>query len=257
MDAFLKSLLFHPERKHYELPEQYRLTFEDIWIETCDKVRLHSWYLPAPAEVATMLFFHGNAGNISGRIYKAQGWVQRGVSVLLVDYRGYGLSEGEIQHEKDLVLDADAAAEWLMKRPNATPEKLMIYGESLGTYAAIQLALILRSAALVLEAPFTSFVELAGVHYPEIPGVKILLKKFQFSNIQDIEKIQQPLFILHGTEDPTCPYEMSERLFEKAPEPKSFFSIPNGAHNDLPAIAGDDYWQKPFDFAQKYLKSSS
>lgn len=197
----------------------------------------------------TLLFFHGNAGNISGRLFKAKGWVDRGFSVLLVDYRGYGKSEGKIEHEEDVLTDARASWNYLTGVKKAEPSKIVLYGESLGTYPAIKLAGEHHGAALILEAPFISFLELAGVHYPFVP--KSLLKNFAFSNIGSIENVQCPVFILHGTKDEICPYAMAEKLFQHAPAPKEFFPVLGGGHNDLPERAGHDFWEKPYQFISK------
>jgi fermentation-respiration switch protein FrsA (DUF1100 family) len=121
-----------------------------------------------------------------------------------------------------------------------------------GTYPAIRLANEKKVGAIILEAPFTTFVELSKLHYPFVPT--LLLKDFQFSNTQWIPTIQSPVFILHGTEDEICPYAMAERLFEQAPEPKEFFAILGGHHNDLPIAGGEDFWRKPYEFLTKHLQ---
>lgn len=242
----IASMIFFPEKAFYERPENYGFLWEDAAIQTEDGVRLHGWFLKSPAEKGILLFFHGNAGNISGRLFKAKGWVDRGYSVLLVDYRGYGQSEGKIEHGDDILKDARAAWKYLSLRHNLPT---VLYGESLGTFAATALAGEHAAAALILEAPFTSFLDLAGVHYPFVP--KGLLKDFAFSNKDRIGAVQCPVFILHGTRDEICPYALSQKLFELAPAPKEFFSIQEGGHNDLPNCAGPDFWEKPYQFISK------
>ena len=270
----ITSMIFFPEKVFYEKPEDYGFDWEEVSVQTEDGVKLFGWYLKAepsrtganaPVQPSfgsgrseargTLLFLHGNAGNISGRLSKAKGWVERGYSVLLMDYRGYGQSEGEIQHEEDIVKDGAAALDWLLKKKNIPLSRIIFYGESLGSYPAIRLAVQHKAAALILEAPFTSFVDLAKLHYAMLPGflASTLLKDFAFRNLDYIEKIQTPLFVLHGTGDEICPYEMGEQLFEKAPELKGFLSIPGGSHNALPIQAGEDYWQKPAAFVETCL----
>ncbi|HXV28222.1 MAG TPA: alpha/beta hydrolase [bacterium] len=246
INMMITSMIFFPEKAFYETPEQYGLNWEDVFIQTEDQVKIHGWYLDAPLEKGVILFFHGNAGNISGRLFKAKGWIDRGYSVLLIDYRGYGKSEKKIEHGKDILVDAQAAFRWLTEVRKISPEKLVLYGESIGTYPALQLATANRVGGVVLEAPFTSFYELAHTHYPFVP--KVFLKDFEFSNIDIISQINSPLFILHGDRDEICPYRMSEELFKIAPEPKELFTIPQGGHNDLPNIAGSDFWEKPYRF---------
>lgn len=253
----IASMIFFPEKPFYERPTDYDFDYEDVYLESSGGVKLHSWLIHAKNPKGALLFLHGNAGNISGRLFKAKGWVDRGFSVLLVDYRGYGQSTGEIKHEDDLFDDAKAGLLHLTNKLNFPLSKIIFYGESLGTNPSTRLAMNYDAAALILEAPFTSFVELGKLHYRGVPGVNFLLKDFNFSNESIIKEIKTPFFLIHGTRDETCPYSMGEALFEKAPEPKAFFTVENGAHNDLPMIAGEDYWQKPFEFISNYLKKEN
>ena len=251
----ITSMIFFPEKNFYENPADYGFLWEEAVFPAEDGVRLHGWFLSARGgktpqpEKGTLLFFHGNAGNISGRLSKAKGWVERGFSVFLVDYRGYGKSEGTLGHEEEVLKDARGAWHYLTGVKKTEPSKIVLYGESLGTYPAIVLAGEHPATALLLEAPFTSFLDLAGVHYPFVP--KGLLKNFSFSNIDRIGDVRCPVFILHGTRDEICPYALARKLFEKAPGRKEFFSVPGGMHNDLPAAGGEDYWQKPYAFLMK------
>ena len=247
----ITSLIFFPDKTFYETPQDYGFAWEDVTVQTSDGVKLHGWYLTAPKEEGTVLFFHGNAGNISHRLFKIKGWIERGISVFLVDYRGYGKSEGKIEHEQDIWRDSEAAFQWVTETKKIPLSKLILYGESLGTNPAIRLGTEYQVAAVILEAPFTTFFELARTHYPFVP--KVLLKDFEFSNISRIAELKAPLLILHGTRDEICPYRMGEELFKKAPEPKEFFSISGGGHNDLPMVAGDDFWEKPGRFIDKYI----
>lgn len=250
----IQSMIFFPDKTFYEKPQDFGYAFEDVRLKTKDGVSLHGWYLEKDTQKkskATILFFHGNAGNISNRLEKVKGWIDRGVDVFLVDYRGYGKSEGAISKGDDILKDAAAAFDWLLHEKKIPLERIVLYGESLGTYPAIKLATEHRAAALILEAPFTSFLDLAKEHYPYVPPM--VIGSFSFPNAEHIEKIKSPLFILHGMRDEICPYAMAGELFEKAPEPKGFLSIPDGMHNDLPVSAGDDYWEKPYEFVSKYL----
>ncbi len=249
----ITSLLFFPEKEIIEHPADYGLTAEDVYPITADGVKLHGWYFQARDAKSALLFLHGNAGNISGRVHKAQGWIERGVSVLLLDYRGYGRSEGEIRHGEDIVWDAQAGLDWLVKHKAWTLNKIILYGESLGSYPVIRLAIDHKAAGLILEAPFTTFSDLAAIHYPALPKfiVESLLKDFRFDNIGIISKIQTPFFILYGTADATCPFAMGEKLFESAPEPKSFFNVPDAGHNNLAEVAAENYWNKPQEFLKE------
>jgi len=238
----LATMIFFPEKHFYEMPMDYGLEFEEVQLITKDSTKLHGWYLPAKAEKGALLFFHGNAGNISGRLFKAKGWIDRGYSVFLLDYRSYGKSEGKIQHGEDILEDAQAALDWLTQTRKIELSQMILYGESLGTHPAIRLNVQNKTKALILEAPFTSFLDLARIHYPFV--TKGIMKDFTFPNMEYINEIKSPLLILHGTLDEICPYPMAEELIKKAPEPKELFTVMGGAHNDLPVIAGDDYWER-------------
>ena len=246
-------MIFFPEKAFYETPEDYGYTYENVDFQTEDGVRLFGWFLAAKGtEKGTLLFTHGNAGNISHRLSKVKGWVERGFSVFLIDYRGYGKSQGEIQNSEDILKDARAGLKWLHEGKKTPLSEIVLYGESLGTYPAIRLGTEQTVLAVILEAPFISFVALAGVHYPYVP--KSLMKGFEFDNEKYISNFKSPVFMLHGTQDEICPYSMAEKLFEKAPEPKEFFSIPNGTHNDLPLNAGEDFWERPYEFILRNKK---
>ena len=252
-NTIVTSLMFFPEKTFYEKPQDYGYAFEDVGLATHDGVRLHGWFLKASgAERGALLFFHGNAGNISNRLFKMRGWIDRGFSVFLVDYRGYGKSEGKIHEQQDILADAQAAFQWMTEAQKFSVSRIILYGESLGTHPAIRLGAEHKAAAVILEAPFTSFLKLARIHYPFVP--EVLIRDFEFSNEKYIPALKAPLFILHGTQDEICPYEMAGELFEKAPNPKDFFSVPHGQHNDLPVAAGEDFWERPFQFVSRYLK---
>jgi len=251
INLMITSMIFFPDKTLDDHPKNYRLIYEDAWVTTADGVKLHGWYLKAPQEKGGMLFFHGNAGNISHRLFKAKPWVERGISVFLVDYRGYGQSEGEMKHGEDLVADARAAFKWLTEIKKIPLSKIILAGESLGTHPAIRLAVEHKAGALLLEAPFTSFFDLARTHYPFIPPG--LVKDFSFPNIDYIQDVKMPVYFLHGTADEICPYALGTQVFEKAPEPKERFTIPGGGHNDLPSMGGEDYWQRPYEFILEYL----
>lgn len=250
----IASMIFFPEKEHYEKPQDYGFVFEDAFISSFDGTKLHGWFLKpspgAPVSRGVLLFSHGNAGNISGRLLKVKGWLEAGFSVLLYDYRGYGLSEKKMEHGNEITRDSEACLEWLITKQGKKIQDIVLYGESLGSYPSVFLSVKQKPQALILEAPFTSFAELAAIHYPMFPKmmVQTMLKDFEFSNESLIEKIQCPIFIMHGTQDETCPYEMGERLMDKAPEPKTFFTIEGGHHNDLLMAAGSDYWHKPLEF---------
>lgn len=251
----ITSMIFFPDKTLYEKPQDYGFDWQDASVQTEDGIQLHGWYLKALEPKGAILHLHGNGGNISARLYKVKGWVERGFSVLLLDYRSYGKSQGEIKEGEDIYRDAKAGFEWVRKASALPDSKIILFGESLGSHPAVRLGAEYAVGAVVLESPYTSAVDLAKIHYAAIPGKDFLMKDFQFRNTDIIGRLKAPLFILHGTQDEICPYEMSETLMDQAPEPKGFFSIPGGTHNDLPIRAGEDYWEKPYQFVAKYISS--
>ncbi len=247
------SLIFFPDKHYSALPRDYGLAAEDVFLTTADGVRLHGWFFESPecrgkaCLAPTLLFFHGNAGNISLRIFKAKEWLERGVSVFLLDYRSYGKSEGKIQKGADLLEDARAALVWLEGGKRIPAERVILYGESIGAYPAIQLAREKKFAGLVLEAAFTTLLDLARANYGGwVP--EFLLKEFQMENDEAIREVQAPVFFLHGERDTICPLEQGKRLYELAPSPKELFVIPGGDHNDLPQVAGEEFYERPYRF---------
>ncbi len=246
----IASMIFFPAKNFSLTPKDLGLSSEDVSIKTEDGVKLHGWFFSAPKATSCLLLFHGNADNISSRLPKAKAWLERGVSVFLVDYRSYGKSAGEIKSSQDLIHDAKAALNWLKESKKFQTSQIILYGESMGSVPAIELAGAEKFKALILEAPFTSLKEMAKLLYGMAPD--ILLKDFEMNNDEKIGRVKTPVLILQGTSDEVVPFSMGKLLFKKAPEPKSFYEIKDGGHNDLAQKAGDDYYAKPFEFASQY-----
>ncbi|MFA6601005.1 MAG: alpha/beta hydrolase [Candidatus Omnitrophota bacterium] len=247
----IASMIFFPSAGFDEKPEDYGFAYEEISVTAKDGASLFGWYLKAQGEEkGAILLLHGNAGNISHRLFKAAGWIRRGFSVFLIDYRGYGKSGGSIRNKEDVFSDAEAALRWLRESKGLADSKIILCGESLGTWPALRLASLGRFGALILEAPFTSFPDLAKKHYAFIPEpmLRMLLKDFDFSNLALAGMAKTPAMVIQGTSDEICPFEMGRQVFEKLPEPKSFFAVEGGGHNDVPMVAGESYWEKTAEF---------
>ncbi|OGX05001.1 MAG: hypothetical protein A3G87_10395 [Omnitrophica bacterium RIFCSPLOWO2_12_FULL_50_11] len=249
VNTLVASMIFFPTREYIAQPEDYDLAYEDAWPRTEDNVRIHGWFFGADGASLCLIFFHGNATNISGVLPYAKEWVRRGISVLLLDYRGYGQGEGSIKAGTDIFWDAEAGVEWLRIEKGFAPSQIILYGQSIGAAPAIELAAREKFRAAVLEAPFTSIEDLGRTHYGFAPV--FLLKDFSYENEPKMSQIKSPLFILHGTEDEVCPFWMGKRLFELAPEPKEFLEIQGARHNDLLFVAGSDAFDRPFQFVSK------
>lgn len=213
---------------------QQALGAEDVTVRGADGTKVHAWWIAAPSRFAT-LHLHGNAGNITHRGLSARNIVAAGSSVLLLDYRGYGKSEGR-PSEKGLYLDAEAAYDWIVAQGYA-PEQILIHGESLGTAVATHLATKRKSAGLILEAPFTSAKAVAGRVIPLIGPLLVS----GYHSLGRMTDVRVPLLIVHGDRDEVIAYEFGQELFRAANEPKMFWTIPGATHNNLHVVGKNEF----------------
>jgi len=237
---FETRFIYFPSRAHEVTPKALGLAFEDVTLTADDGVRLHAWYLPVANPRWTVLVSHGNGGNVSHRLDRALLLQARlGASVLLYDYRGYGRSEGS-PDEAGTYRDARAAYQWLVEHKKARLGQLVLFGESLGSAVALDLALSKPAAALVLESPFTSVPDMARttIFLPLAPFVRT-----RYDNLAKVVRLRMPLLVLHGDHDGVVPFALGRRLFEAAPEPKRFYAIPGADHNDTYLVGGEAYWK--------------
>lgn len=237
-----RAAVFFPTRGIDGYPRGIGLSSEDVFIETADGLRLHGWYVQGTSPV-TVLWLHGNAGNIVDRLDILEAMTDHlGVSSLLFDFRGYGISEGR-PSERGLYADAGAAFRWLTGVKGVAPGNVVIYGHSLGTAVAVDLSLGAgrAAAAAVLESPFTSARGMARMIYGGLP-VHLLLS-VRFDNEGRIGKLSMPLLVIHGEADTVIPIAMGRRVFEAAPEPKRLLAVPGGDHSDCFLAGGEKYWQ--------------
>ncbi len=206
------------------------LTVEDAWFTSPDGLRLHGWYAGRDDPRAVVLFCHGNAGNVTHRaetLHTLSEFV--GASVLLFDYRGYGHSQGK-PNEQGILADARAARAWLAEREGIAESEVVVIGRSVGGAVAVDLAAGDGARALVLESTFTSVPDLAAHHYPWLP-VRLMMRT-RLDSLAKIGDYHGPLLQSHGDADTIVPDSYGRRLFEAANEPKQFFRIPGGDHND-------------------------
>ena len=237
---FEKSLIYHPSRGHDVSARGLGLAHESVSLTAEDGVRLDALLLPAKSSRVTVLFAHGNAGNLSHRLDRVIFLQARiAADVLLFDYRGYGRSEGS-PDEEGTYRDARAAYRWLTEVRKVPAERLVLFGESLGSAVALDLAISHACRALVLEAPFTSVPDMARVVLPFFPRS---LVRTQYDNLGKVGRLRVPLLVLHGDRDEVVPFPQGRRLFEAAPEPKRFYAIPGAGHNDTYLVGGDAYWR--------------
>ena len=205
---------------------------EDVWFTTADGVKLHGWFLRAPQQPAsgTVLYSHGNGGNLTYFKGIAEDLAQRELDGLLYDYRGYGRSEGLAPSETELYADADAAYDFLTKTRGVKIEKLAIYGLSLGTVASTDLAVRKPCGALILEAPLSSASDMAAATLPIIPRLLHRILKNRFESASKIAQVKCPLLVTHGDADGIIPVEQGRKVFAAANEPKKLLIVPRGSH---------------------------
>jgi pimeloyl-ACP methyl ester carboxylesterase len=252
MLAFERQLIYFPQRQLDLLPGSIGLRHEEAFISAEDGVKVHAWLLPLTGARWTVLFCHGNAGNISHRLDRAAEMQRRlGVSVLLFDYRGYGRSEGS-PDEEGTYRDARAVYAHLVGSWSVKPQAIVLFGESLGAAVATQLALDRSARAVVLESPFTSVPEMARKAYPFLPPIGPLIRT-RYETVAKVARLRMPLVVFHGEHDEIVPLAQGRRVFEAAPDPKRFFAIPGAGHNDTYVRGGEAYWGVWKEFLESLL----
>lgn len=229
--------VYYPSKAVSQTPGTAALTFEDVQVATADGVRIHGWYVPGADAGRTILFCHGNAGNIWSRIDLVWMYHAMGYSVCVFDYRGYGKSEGT-PTEEGTYRDAEAVWGWLTGARGIAPGGVVIHGESLGGAVAAWLASRTSPGALVLESTFTSLPDMAARLYPFLPAR--WLCRFRYSTIDYLKGVRCPVLVAHGRDDEMIPYAFGRRLYEAAGGPKVFFEL-KGSHNTGREESGREY----------------
>jgi len=217
--------VYYPSKNIEYFPSAAGLSFEDIYISTEDGVKINGWFIPNPGAKYTLLLFHGNAGNIGNRVDKINLLSRIGLNVFIIDYRGFGRSQGRA-NEAGLYRDAQASYAYLLNTRKIKPELIIAYGESLGTAVAIDLAVKKELKALIIEGGFSRGRDMAGKIYPFFP-------KFIFSNSFDsmnkVRKIEAAKLFIHTPSDEVVPFRLARRLYDSAAFPKEFIEI-SGSH---------------------------
>jgi len=247
--VFQSHLLYHPLLEIERTPENVGLSYEEGTLRTPDGLRLAAWYVPADEARGTVLFCHGNAGNISHRVGTLEILNRLRMNVFLFDYRGYGASEGS-PSEAGMYRDAETAWRHVVEERGVAPGDLVIHGRSLGGAVAAELAERHPPRALVLESAFTSVPDVAAGMYPWLP-VR-LLARFQYDTLARIGRIACPKLILHSRGDDLIPFEHGRRLFEAAGEPKTWLEI-TGRHSDGFLTSGRRYEKGLDDFLSRHV----
>lgn len=245
-----RRLQYHPSNDHLR-PEAVGLTGVSVEeVLTADRERLVLWYAASAPEHATVLLLHGNGGEIGGRPRRFAFYQSRGLGAAFLSYRGYGGSTGA-PTEAGLIADAEAAYDWLIAK-GVRPDRIVLAGESLGSGVAVQLAARRKVAAVALEAAFSSAADVGAWHYPWLPVRALMFD--QFRSIDVVGGIKAPLIFFHGDRDQVVPYELGQRLFAAAPEPKEFVTLPGGDHF---SIFDEDVWHREAEFFDRVLAIES
>ena len=247
--VFQEKLVFFPRKGVGDTPGSIGLPYEDVYLVTSDNIKIHGWYIPHPDAKATLLFFHGNAGNISHRIASISIFFDIGLSVFIIDYRGYGKSDGR-PSEHGTYRDAMAAWDYLVDERHLRPHEIIVFGRSLGGAVAAWLAAKVTPAAVILESTFTSIKELGKYYYPFLPVSWI--SRIHYPVDKHISSFNCPVLIIHSHEDDVVPLRFGQRLFEYAREPKMSLSI-SGDHNNGFLYSKDVYIKGIKQFFQTYV----
>ena len=246
--------IFFPSKVIEKTPEFFNLRYEEVWLPVSLKSgkveRVHGWWMKAKQPNAkTLLYLHGNGINIGANIAHANRFYQLGFSVLLIDYRGYGRSDGVFPSEKRVYQDATAAWNYLVQQQKIPPSQIFLYGHSLGGAIAIDLAVRHPDAAgLIVESSFTSIRDMVSYRkgFGIFPVDLILTQRFE--SIKKLPLLKMPVLFFHGTADSAVPSFMSQKLYDAAPEPKRLVLVPGAEHNNVGEVLGLEYmhWIKSF-----------
>lgn len=235
--VFQERLVYFPTSIHVGTPAAVGLPYRDVSIEVAEGVRLHGWYVPREQATYTVLFLHGNGGNVSHRLHTLRLLHELELATLIIDYRGYGHSEGT-PTESGTYADARAAWDWLTAQPRADPARVIVFGRSLGGAVAAWLASRVEPAGLIVESTFTSVPDMAAVHYPWFPAR--WLSRLRYNSAARIAEVDCPVLVVHSPDDTIVPIAHGRRLFELAPGPKRFLEI-SGDHNEGYFVSGERY----------------
>lgn len=237
MYAMQSTFIYFPSRVLTAAPSDISLEYEDVVLYTEDQVRIHGWYIPHEDARGTVLFFHGNAGNIGHRLESIRLFHQLGLNTLIIDYRGYGRSEGR-PSEQGIRQDAQAAWQWLTEVQEIPPGRIVLFGRSLGGGVAAWLASRVQAGGLVLESTFTSAVDLGAEMYPFLPVRRLM--HIRYPVLEHVRTAAMPVLVIHSPDDEIIPWHHGKTLYEQAAEPKHWLQI-SGGHNDGFLLSGRTY----------------
>ncbi len=228
MFIFQAKLIYFPTSQIIYTPAALRLEFEDLMLASPDGVKINAWYVPAKAPRGTVIFCHGNGGNMSYSLDVAENFTKMNFNVLLFDYRGYGKSGGS-PTEKGTYADAQTAYDWLLKEKKIPEKEIVVLGRSLGGAIAANLTKDRSPRMLILESAFSSVADVASKSYPIFP-VRLLCR-YRYDTSEYVKNLKCPLLVIHSPEDEIVPYSLGRKIFDSAGGPKEFLKI-KGTHNE-------------------------
>ena len=245
------SFLYKPRRDVTYTPDELGLDFENVFFDTEDGVRLNGWFIPAKDAKFTILFCHGNGGNIMHRLDTINIFYDLGINCFIFDYRGYGKSQGKLS-EQGTYRDAEAAYRWLKEEKKEQPENIILLGRSLGGSIAAFLAGRVNPCSLVLECSFTSYIDIGKKFYPYMPVQ--WFSRFNYDTLGYLKKVHCPTMVIHSQNDETVSFEFGQTLYKAANEPSRFVKT-FGSHNDSFLVSSDIYkkaWTEWIEFLKKH-----
>lgn len=239
--ALLNGYILVPKQQITSTPAKYRIRYQEVWFPAPDGVKLNGWFLPGRPDLPLVLLFHGNAGNLSDNVEYLHLLHDSGFPLFIFDYRGFGKSDGQALHERDLYRDARGALNYLESR-GWRRDGMIFFGQSLGSAVALQMALEKRPAGLVMESSFTSMPDMvkhvSPLAYYTVGWWSIDLP---LDNLDKIARARVPLLLIHGDRDAVVPLAMSRRLFARAKAPKMLHIVAGGGHCNAYEVAPDGY----------------
>ncbi len=230
---------------------------EEVWMKVATGERVHGWFIRAEGRppIATVLYCHGNGGNLSNVAWIARDLAKRGFDAMIFDYRGYGRSDGRLTDEWGLYADTDAAYDHLVRERGVRAEKLVLYGQSLGTTVAIDIAARRSCGALIVESGLSSASDMGLVSIPWLPRQLHFLARNRFDSARKIAGVKCPVMVTHGTRDQVIPVDQGRKLYELARDPKRLVIVEGGDHS-LFASAGETFIRGMVDFIRTSLARS-
>jgi hypothetical protein len=249
-----QAMTFRPDR--YILGQSWEVPSgaEEVSFPNQDGQRLNGWFIPASSghAQATVIFFHGHAGNITNVRFIGEALSALGLDALLFDYRGYGKSEGEIRSERDMYADADAAYDYAVNGRGIALDKIVLYGHSLGTAAVVDLASRKQCAGIILESGLSSAGDIASFKMPWLPAFLRGLSANRFDSARKLASVLCPVLVAHGEPDSVVPTDEGRALFEAAPGPKELIIMPGAGHS-VASFGGIGYFNRLASFIKQSL----